>query len=133
MGEYTDSGSRLSEDVFEHLGTSASKASGPPPKIIEIKTRGNGYAAPGITRVKRNGPVTFLNSTGGIVVLQFANYDLFDQEELTLDPDASQVLYVQPDVDPDDKDLHFPFAVFCYGRSKFARGNSMPIIIVDKK
>ena len=101
---------------------------------IIVEEKGSDYrVTKGQTRVKRDETVQFVNSTNGILQIQFAKHELFAEDDIVLQPDGSDTQTVRRVAVPSDgKPITYAFAIFCYGRAKFAKGHSMPIIILDK-
>jgi hypothetical protein len=87
------------------------------------------YVATKCTFARRGDGVRFENLTKGTVDVQFPLHDLFDQDSLTLGAgDVSSLI-----VGPYARAGEYPFAAYCQKGGRFARGGSMPIIIVEPK
>lgn len=80
------------------------------------------------THVLRGEQLLFENVSGGDVKIQISSSGVLSADELSIAADQSEVVTVNEVAAPGT----YPFAVFCFARTRFGRGNSMPIIIVDK-
>lgn len=97
---------------------------------IEVDRKHKGeYKASPCTFVHRGDTVTFENHTRKTVQMQFANGTLFYLDDLELPARTKARLTVSPCARAGE----YPFAVYCQQGMKFARGGSMPIIIVEPK
>jgi hypothetical protein len=98
---------------------------------IDADAKKASCTATACTFVHRGDTITFKNSTGDRVQLQFTNPYLFgkDRQELELGRGQSETW----EVGPCARAGEYPFAVYCHAQMMFARGGSMPIIIVEPK
>lgn len=96
---------------------------------VEIKDTIDGYRVPETTHVQHKDKVTFMNSTGDDVSIQFSNNGVFNRSNLKLKDKGEKQLIVQENAE----EKSHPYSAYCHGRGEFAEGGSMPIIIVDPK
>jgi len=99
---------------------------------ISIDTQGNCMATP-CTFVHRGDSITFVNNTHDRVQLQFTNSYLFGKDQQEIELDVKKRHSVTLIVGPCARAGEYPYAVYCHERMMFARGGSMPIIIVEPK